>query len=98
MVTGPTGTGKTALGEKIAETYFGSRDRFFEIDGTAFQTGQYSLNALIGAPPGIISSNVTKGKLVEFLTGDGKEFGVILINEIEKAHPDLIQRLMEMID
>ena len=69
-----------------------------ELDCNAYSTGEYSLNTLIGAPNGIISSDKTSGVLPEFLNGRGKGLNVIVFNEIDKASPDLMKRIMEMVD
>ncbi len=98
MILGTTGVGKTMVAEKIGEKFYGSRNRVLEIDMTAYMDGGFSLNALFGAPSGVVSSDTSKGVLVEFLEGRGKGGGVIILNEIEKAHPDVLKRFMEVLD
>jgi ATP-dependent Clp protease ATP-binding subunit ClpA len=98
LVAGPTGAGKTFSAQQFAKAALGSEDRFLEIDATKYSTGGLSLNSLIGAPPGVESSQNFKGILPEFLAGKGKGANVIVINEIDKAHPDLMKTLMEMLD
>ncbi len=97
-VIGTTGTGKTLTAEKLGEVFLRNREKVLVVDCTAYSSGPHALNSLIGAPNGIISSDETKGILPEFLSGKGKESGVIILNEFDKAHPDLGKKLMEMID
>lgn len=98
VLLGSTGTGKSLLGETLAEVFLGSRELALVIDATAYMTGEHSLNSLIGAPNGVISSDETSGVLPEFLSGRGKYAGVIVINEFDKAHRDFARRIMEMMD
>lgn len=98
MVLGSTGIGKSLTAATAAEVFLGSKEKVLTVDCTAYMTGDLSLNSLIGAPPGTISSDKTKGVLPEFLSGVGKHSGVIILNEVDKASPDLQTRLMEMID
>ncbi|MBI4042024.1 MAG: SUMF1/EgtB/PvdO family nonheme iron enzyme, partial [Deltaproteobacteria bacterium] len=98
VIIGTTGVGKTLIAKQLGEVFLGSREKVLTIDATAFQTGDLSLNSLIGAPPGVISSDKRKGVLPEWLSGPGKQAGIIIINEFDKAHPDFAKRLMEMLD
>jgi ATP-dependent Clp protease ATP-binding subunit ClpA len=98
MILGTTGVGKTLVAEKIGKHFYGGENRILELDMTAYMDGEFSLNTLLGAPNGVLSSDKTKGVLCEFLDGRGKGGGVIILNEIEKAHPDVLKRLMEMLD
>lgn len=98
MILGTTGVGKTMGAEILGEKFYGSKNRILEIDMTAYMDGKFSTNALFGAPPGVISSDTNKGIIVEFLEGKGKGGGVIILNEMEKAHPDVFKRFMEMLD
>jgi ATP-dependent Clp protease ATP-binding subunit ClpA len=97
---GPTGTGKSLLGRELAKKVFGSEGAFLEIDANNFKTGGLSLNSLFGAPNGVESSQNTSGQLYDYLddAGRGKTGGIILINEGERAHPDLWERMMEIMD
>ncbi len=97
---GTTGTGKSHLGEQIAVQLFRNKSHFFEIDGTAFQSGGFADNSLFGAPNGVISSDQTSGTLMEWLDDPsrGKFGGVIVINEAEKMDPSVWKRFMEFFD
>ena len=98
LVAGPTGAGKTFSAQKFAELALGSEERLLEIDATKYATGGLSLNSLIGAPPGVVSSDKNNGLLAEFLDGRGRGQNVIVINEIDKAHPDFMRAIMELLD
>ncbi|MBC7386514.1 MAG: ATP-dependent Clp protease ATP-binding subunit, partial [Cryobacterium sp.] len=87
VILGTTGVGKTMIAEQIGEKFYGSKNRILEIDMTAYMDGGYSMNALFGAPNGVISSDKDKGILCEFFEGRGKGGGVLILNEVEKAHP-----------
>lgn len=97
---GTTGTGKTLMAETLAEKVYGSKRRALVIDGNDYQSGGLSLNTLLGAPNGVISSDKRSGVLCEYLDdpSQGKMGGVIVINEAEKMHPDAWKRLMEFFD
>lgn len=94
LVVGPTGSGKTYAGQNFAKYVLQDPERFLEIDATKFRNGNF--DSLIGTAR--YHSDAPQGILPEFLRGRGKGRNVILINEIEKAHPDLIKILMEMLD
>ncbi|MGA0163635.1 MAG: AAA family ATPase [Bdellovibrionota bacterium] len=94
LVVGPTGAGKTYAGQNFAKYVLQDPERFLEIDATKFRNGNF--DSLIGTAR--YHSEAPQGILPEFLRGRGKGRNVILINEIEKAHPDLIKILMEMLD
>lgn len=98
LIAGPTGAGKTFSGQRFAKRAMGTEERLLEIDATKYSTGEHSLNSLWGSPPGTISSDTQRGILPEFLDGKGKGQSVIVINEIDKASPDLLKGLMEMLD
>jgi ATP-dependent Clp protease ATP-binding subunit ClpC len=94
---GPTGVGKTYLAENIAEALFGGKQRFFKIDGSAFADEGTSLTGLLGARPGSAGFKETMGSgtLVEWMRnpGKGRFGGVLLIDEIEKMHPERLKEL-----
>lgn len=94
LVVGPTGAGKTYAGHTFAKYVLKDPERFLEIDATKYRNGNF--DSLIGMAR--YHSESPQGLLPEFLRGRGKGRNVILINEIEKAHPDLIKILMEMLD
>jgi ATP-dependent Clp protease ATP-binding subunit ClpA len=100
MVMGPTGVGKSKSGRALAKKVLPRSGAFFEIDATQFKEGGLSLNSLLGAPNGVISSDKTSGTLMEWLDDParGKFGGVILINEPERAHRDLFEKIMEFMD
>jgi ATP-dependent Clp protease ATP-binding subunit ClpA len=98
MIAGPTGAGKTFSAQTFAREALGSESRMLEVDCTKFATGEHSLNTLIGAPNGVQSSKETRGVLPEFLDGRGKGTNVIVFNEIDKASPELMKQIMEMLD
>ncbi|HVJ64256.1 MAG TPA: AAA family ATPase [Bdellovibrionota bacterium] len=101
LVTGVTGAGKTFGAEEAAKLLVGE-SRHLIIDGTKYANadGNISIvmNDLLGAPPGIISSDQTAGILPEFLAGRGRGFNMITINEADKMDPEAFKRLMEMFD
>ena len=94
LAVGPTGAGKTFAGQSFAKHVLRDPERFLEIDATKYRNGNF--DSLIGTAR--YSAEAPQGVLPEFLRGRGKGRSVILINEIEKAHPDLIKILMEMLD
>jgi ATP-dependent Clp protease ATP-binding subunit ClpA len=94
LAVGPTGAGKTFSGQAFAKHVLRDPERFLEIDATKYRNGVF--DSLIGTAR--YSAESPQGILPEFLRGRGKGRNVILINEIEKAHPDLIKILMEMLD
>jgi ATP-dependent Clp protease ATP-binding subunit ClpC len=98
LVAGPTGAGKTFSAQSFAKEALGDEQRVLEIDATKYRTGGLSLNSLLGAPPGVVSSDKFRGLLPEFLSGKGKGANVIVINEIDKADKELMEALMEMMD
>ena len=100
LFAGPTGVGKTLVGQSLAEFAFNDKNRFFEIDGTALQDGKYSLGSIFGVPTGIQGADVSSGELMEWMDDParGKFGGIILINEADKMHLDGWKRLMEFLD
>ncbi len=92
---GPTGVGKTYLAESMAESLFGGKHRFFKIDGAAFSDRGTSLTGLLGPRPGTVGYKDTVGSLIEFFRnpGKGRYGGVLLIDEIEKMHPETLKEL-----
>lgn len=94
MFAGATGVGKTELGKVIAEEFFGEKRALLHLD-----LGEYNLegsvNKLIGAPSGYAGSD-REGVLIKWLQTTGK--GVILLDEIEKAHPSIHMLLLGLLD
>ena len=94
MFLGPTGVGKTLLVRKLAEFMFGSEDALIRIDMSEFME-RHSVARLVGAPPGYIGYD-DGGQLTE--TVRRKSYCVILLDEIEKAHPEVFNILLQIFD
>ena len=94
MFLGPTGVGKTLLVRKLAEFMFGSEDSLIRIDMSEFME-RHSVARLVGAPPGYIGYD-DGGQLTE--TVRRKSYCVILLDEIEKAHPEVFNILLQIFD
>lgn len=97
LIMGPTGVGKTLAAEVLGEEFYQDKSRILTLDMTQFGDSM-GLSVLFGASNGIISSDKDKGVINEFLDGRGHGGGVIILNEIEEAHGDVITRLMELFD
>ena len=91
---GPTGVGKTFLVQKLAEFMFGSEDSMIRIDMSEFME-RHSVARLVGAPPGYIGYE-EGGQLTEAVRR--KSYCVILLDEIEKAHPEVFNILLQIFD
>ena len=91
---GPTGVGKTQLAKKIAEYMFDSPDTLIRLDMSEFME-KFSLSSLIGAPPGYVGYG-EGGQLSEKVRR--KPYSVVLLDEIEKAHPDIFNVLLQVLD
>jgi len=91
---GPTGVGKTQLAKEIAEYMFDSVENIVRIDMSEYME-KYALSRLIGAPPGYIGYE-EGGQLTERIRR--KPYAVILLDEIEKAHPDIFNLLLQVFD
>ncbi|MCI0439021.1 MAG: ATP-dependent Clp protease ATP-binding subunit [Chloroflexi bacterium] len=91
---GPTGVGKTYLVQKLAEFMFGSEDSMIRIDMSEFME-RHSVARLVGAPPGYIGYD-DGGQLTEAVRR--KSYSVILLDEIEKAHPEVFNILLQIFD
>jgi len=94
MFLGPTGVGKTELCKALAEFLFDSDDRLIRIDMSEFME-KHSVARLIGAPPGYVGYE-EGGYLTEQVRR--KPYSVILFDEIEKAHPDVFNVLLQVLD
>jgi ATP-dependent Clp protease ATP-binding subunit ClpB len=88
LFLGPTGVGKTELSKALAEFLFDSEDHLVRIDMSEYME-KHSVARLIGAPPGYVGYE-EGGHLTEIVRR--KPYSVILLDEIEKAHPDCVQR------
>jgi len=91
---GPTGVGKTQLAKVIAQYLFDSSDALIRIDMSEYME-KFSVSRLVGAPPGYIGYE-EGGQLTEKVRR--KPYSVILLDEIEKAHPDVFHLLLQMLD
>jgi ATP-dependent Clp protease ATP-binding subunit ClpC len=94
LFLGPTGVGKTELARALAESLFGERDRMIRLDMSEFQERQ-TLSRLVGAPPGYVGYEEA-GQLTEQVRR--KPYSVILLDEVEKAHPDVFNLLLQVLD
>ncbi|MFH1647807.1 MAG: ATP-dependent Clp protease ATP-binding subunit [Chloroflexota bacterium] len=91
---GPTGVGKTELARTLAEFMFGSEDTLIRIDMSEFME-KFAVSRLIGAPPGYVGYD-EGGQLTEAVRR--KSYSCILLDEIEKAHPDVFNLLLQIFD
>ncbi len=91
---GPTGTGKTLLAKQLAKLVFGSTDAFVRIDMSEYME-KHSVSRLIGSPPGYIGHD-EPGQLTEPVRR--RPYCVVLLDEIEKAHPDVFNLLLQVLD
>lgn len=94
MFLGPTGVGKTELAKALAEAMFGSEDSLVRVDMSEFME-KYSTSRLIGSPPGYVGYD-EGGQLTEKIRS--KPYSVILLDEVEKAHPDVFNTLLQVLD
>lgn len=94
LFAGPTGVGKTLLAKKLAEYMFGSGERMIRIDMSEYLE-KHSVSRLIGAPPGYVGYE-DGGQLSEQVRR--KPYSVVLLDEIEKAHPDIFNLLLQILD
>lgn len=94
MFLGPTGVGKTELAKALAEAMFGSEDNLVRVDMSEFME-KYSTSRLIGSPPGYVGYD-EGGQLTEKIRQ--KPYSVILLDEVEKAHPDVFNILLQVLD
>ena len=94
LFLGPTGVGKTHLAKKIAEYLFDSADNIIRIDMSEYGE-KFSSSRLIGAPPGYVGYN-EGGQLSEQVRR--KPYSVVLLDEVEKAHPDIFNLLLQVLD
>lgn len=94
LFLGPTGVGKTELAKTVADVYFGSEDTMIRLDMSEYQE-QSSINRLIGAPPGY-RGQAEGGYLTEAVRT--KPFSLILLDELEKAHPDILNVFLQVMD
>lgn len=94
MFLGPTGVGKTLLAKKLAEYLFDSADSLIRVDMSEFME-KFTVSRLVGAPPGYVGYE-EGGQLTEKVRR--KPYSVVLLDEIEKAHPDVFNLLLQVMD
>lgn len=94
LFLGPTGVGKTELAKALAANLFDSEDHFIRIDMSEYME-KHSVSRLIGAPPGYIGYE-EGGQLTEMVRRN--PYSVVLLDEIEKAHPDVANILLQLLD
>jgi ATP-dependent Clp protease ATP-binding subunit ClpC len=94
MFLGPTGVGKTHLAKMLAESIFGSPESLIRVDMSEYME-KHTVSKLIGAPPGYVGYE-EGGQLTEKIRR--KPFSVILLDEVEKAHPDVFNVLLQVFD
>jgi ATP-dependent Clp protease ATP-binding subunit ClpC len=94
MFLGPTGVGKTELAKALAEFMFGSEDALLQFDMSEF-TERHTVSRLVGAPPGYIGYE-DAGQLTE--TVRRRPFTVICFDEVEKAHPEAVNMLLQIME
>ncbi len=95
LFSGETGVGKTSMARLLATEYFGTEEHLLFLDMAEYESS-ISLTKLIGAPPGYAGYESNAGELTKWLRNHGS--GVILFDEVEKAHPDVIQSLLGLVD
>ncbi|RUL94898.1 ATP-dependent Clp protease ATP-binding subunit [Verrucosispora sp. FIM060022] len=94
LFLGPTGVGKTELARALAEALFGEADRMVRVDMSEFQE-RHTVSRLVGAPPGYVGYEEA-GQLTEAVRR--RPYAVVLLDEIEKAHPDVFNILLQVLD
>jgi len=94
MFLGPTGVGKTHLAKKLAEYMFDSADTLIRVDMSEFME-KFTVSRLVGAPPGYVGYE-EGGQLTEKVRR--RPYSVVLLDEIEKAHPDVFNLLLQVMD
>jgi ATP-dependent Clp protease ATP-binding subunit ClpC len=94
LFLGPTGVGKTELARALAESLFGDEERMVRLDMSEYSEG-HTVSRLVGAPPGYVGYTEA-GQLTE--TVRRRPYAVILLDEIEKAHPDVFNILLQVLE
>jgi ATP-dependent Clp protease ATP-binding subunit ClpC len=94
LFLGPTGVGKTFLAKTLSEHVFGSEESLIRVDMSEFQE-KFNISRLIGSPPGYVGHE-DGGQLTEKVRR--RPYSVVLFDEVEKAHPDVFNLLLQMLD
>ncbi|MFI1617522.1 ATP-dependent Clp protease ATP-binding subunit [Streptomyces lydicus] len=94
LFLGPTGVGKTELAKALAEALFGSEDRMVRLDMSEYQE-RHTVSRLVGAPPGYVGHE-DAGQLTEAVRHH--PYSLLLLDEVEKAHPDVFNMLLQVLD
>ncbi|WAP54088.1 ATP-dependent Clp protease ATP-binding subunit [Streptomyces sp. S465] len=94
LFLGPTGVGKTELARALAEALFGSEDRMVRLDMSEYQE-KHTVSRLVGAPPGYVGHEEA-GQLTEAVRR--QPYSLLLMDEVEKAHPDVFNILLQVLD
>ncbi|MEU2423551.1 ATP-dependent Clp protease ATP-binding subunit [Streptomyces sp. NPDC007851] len=94
LFLGPTGVGKTELARALAEVLFGSEDRMVRLDMSEYQE-RHTVSRLVGAPPGYVGHEEA-GQLTEVVRR--YPYSLLLLDEVEKAHPDVFNILLQVLD
>ncbi len=94
MFVGPSGVGKTLLAKALAEFMFGDQDSLIRIDMSEYME-KHNVSRLIGAPPGYVGYE-EGGQLTEQIRR--RPYSVVLLDEIEKAHPDVFNMLLQVME
>jgi ATP-dependent Clp protease ATP-binding subunit ClpC len=94
LFLGPTGVGKTEVAKALAEFMFGTQDRLISLDMSEYQES-HSVSRLVGAPPGYVGHD-NAGQLTELVRRN--PYSVVLFDEVEKAHPDVFNTLLQILE
>ncbi|MEU6485543.1 ATP-dependent Clp protease ATP-binding subunit [Streptomyces sp. NPDC046887] len=94
LFLGPTGVGKTELARALADALFGSEERMVRLDMSEFQE-RHTVSRLVGAPPGYVGHDEA-GQLTEAVRRH--PYSLLLLDEVEKAHPDVFNVLLQVLD
>ncbi|MFJ8487567.1 ATP-dependent Clp protease ATP-binding subunit [Streptomyces sp. NPDC094038] len=94
LFLGPTGVGKTELARALAAALFGDESRMIRLDMSEFQE-RHTVSRLVGAPPGYVGHEEA-GQLTEAVRR--QPYAVVLLDEVEKAHPDVFNTLLQLLD
>ena len=94
LFVGPTGVGKTELSKALAETVFGNEDNIIRVDMSEYME-KHSVSKMVGAPPGYVGFDEA-GQLTEKVRR--RPYSVVLFDEIEKAHPDVFNIMLQLLD